>query len=305
MEHLLKASTGLPPEVIRAYNSRLAELFSLYLNLMPRAIDAEMIDTLCRDCRITRAEAYAQYLAALAEIDAAGKDRIFFNYWLRPAIRELDPTPFFEDPYFKSIRIPHDIRGKWELKTECLAPFEAFVCEDFKITHDRRMIPQIGFFPVEYPFPAMLENGREWMTLQPNEMVTTYPAIRAASGRVLTFGMGLGYFTYHAAEKPEVTSVTVVDISPDVLELFRTHILPQFPHKEKIDLVCEDAFTFADTKMKGNFDFVFADIWHDAGDGKDLYLRMKAYEQRHPDIRFAFWLEDTIRCYLDKTLWES
>jgi len=142
------------------------------------------------------------------------------------------------------------------------------------------------------------------MTLQPNEMVTTWPAIGKARGRVLTFGMGLGYFTYHAAEKPEVESVTVVDISGEVLDLFRTHILPQFPHKEKVKLIQKDAYAFAENDMAGNFDFVFADIWHDAGDGREPYLKMKQYERRFPDIEFDFWLEDTIKCYLNEDLWD-
>ena len=62
----------------------------------------------------------------------------------------------------------------------------------------------------------------------------SWPALKKAHGRVLTFGLGLGYFTYHAAENPEVESVTVVDISPDVIALFKEQILPQFPHKEKV-----------------------------------------------------------------------
>ncbi len=294
---------GLSTEEIRRNNNDLVQLFSLYLNLMPDAIDNNMVTELAASCNITRAEAYAQYLAAMAGLDAGGRDRHFFRYWLAPAIHELDPIAYTGDAYFQNIKIPHDVCGKWELKTERLRPLEAFVCNDFVITPDRRMIPQIGFFNEEYPFPAVLEIGREWMTLQPNEMVTTYPAIDAAHGRVLTFGLGLGYFAYHAAEKQNVESVTVVDLSPNVIELFKTHILPQFPNKDKIRLVCEDAFSFADTKMAGNFDFVFADIWHDAGDGKELYLKMKKYEKKHPDIDFTFWLEDTIKCYLDETLW--
>jgi hypothetical protein len=49
---------------------------------------------------------------------------------------------------------------------------------------------------------------------------------------------------------------------------------------------------------------VFADIWHDAGDGREPYLKMKEYETRFPDIEFDFWLEDTIKCYLDESLWD-
>ena len=304
MFDFLSEAPRLAPETVRQYNSRLAELFSYYLNFMPRALDAEVVESVAKDCDMPLAEAFAHCIAAMADIDPAGKDRLFFQYWLLPALHALDTAPYRSDPYFKNIRIPTDTRGKWQLKTESLLPFEAFVCNDFVITPDRRMIPQIGFFTEEYPFPAVLENGREWMTLQPNEMVTTYPAINAAHGRVLTFGLGLGYFAYHAAEKNEVESVTVVDISDDVIDLFKTHILPQFPHKEKVKVIKCDAFLFAEREMAGNYDFVFADIWHDAGDGRELYLKMKALAKQHPDMEFSFWLEDTIRCYLDETLWD-
>ncbi len=300
----MHAMPYLPPEDIRRFNSRLMELYSLYMNLIPTAMDPQEVKNLAKDCRIPLAEAFAHYLAALLGLDAGGRDRLFFQHWLLPSVHELEPDVYVNDAYFKHIRIPTDVRGKWALKTESLKPFEPFVCNDIVVTDDRRMIPQIGFFKKEYPFPAVLENGREWMTLQPNEMVTTWPAIKEAGGRVLTYGLGLGYFAYHAAEKPEVESVTVVDLSADVIDLFRTHILPQFPHKEKITLIQSDAFDFADTRMAGNFDFVFGDIWHDAGDGCELYLRMKAWEDKYPDIRFSFWLEDTLRCYLDKSLWD-
>ncbi len=295
---------GIDKQTIRKNNSRLAELYSLYLNLCPRAITKKEVDELAADCCISRAEAMANYLAASFGLDAAGKDRIFFRYWLLPSIEEQDSSLYTEDSYFKNIKIPTQVRGRWSLKTEHLAPCEPFVCRDFKVLPDGRMLPQIAFFAKDYPFPAVLENGREWMTLQPNEMVTTWPAIANAKGRVLTFGMGLGYFTYHAACKEEVESVTVVDISADVLELFRTHILPQFPHPEKVHLVQKDAFLFAEEDMRGNFDYVFADIWHDAGDGREPYLRMKGYETRFPEITFDFWLEDTIKCYLNEDLWD-
>ena len=295
---------GIPPETIRRYNSRLMDLYSLFMNLMPTAIDEKSVTELAKDCSIPLSEAFAHYFAALMGVDAGGSDRLFFQHWLLPSIREASAGSYTNDAYFQNIKIPTDIRGRWALKTEMLQPFEPFVCDDIVVTPDRRMIPQIAFFREEYPFPAVLENGREWMTLQPNEMVTTYPAIDAADGRVLTFGLGLGYFAYHASEKKNVESVTVVDISDDVIELFRKHILPQFPHKEKIRLIKSDAFAFAETQMAGNFDFVFADIWHDAGDGRDLYLRMKEFEKRYPDIKFSFWLEDTIRCYLDEDLWD-
>lgn len=294
---------GISPQTVRENNTRLLQLFSFFLNECPRALDEELVRSLAKDCGISLPLAMAHGIAALLEIDAAGKDRTFFEHWLVPSITVQTPDLYRADPYFREIKIPETTRGKWRLKHEYLAPFEPFVANDLQVLPDGRMLPRIAFFCERYDFPAVLENGREWMTLLPNETVTTAPAIKEASGRVLTFGMGLGYFAFHAARKKEVESVTVVDLSPDVLALFRELILPQIPEKEKIRLVCRDAFDFAEQEMAGNFDFVFADIWHDAADGCDLYLRMKAYEPRHPEIRFSYWLEDTLRCYLNDSLW--
>ncbi len=293
----------ISPETVRENNTRLMQLYAFYLNNCPRALDAETVEELARDCDIPLPLAMAHCIAALFEVDAAGEDRDFFEHWLVPSMEAQTPDAYRADPYFETVKIPETTRGKWKLKEEYLAPFEPFVCRDMQILPDGRMLPQLAFFTERYTFPAVLENGREWMTLLPNETVTTKPAIDAARGRVLTFGMGLGYFAFHAASKPEVTSVTVVDISEDVLALFRELVLPQIPNAHKIQLVCRDAFDFAEQDMAGNFDFVFADIWHDAGDGIEPYLRMKEWEARFPDIRFSYWLEDTLRCYIDPSHW--
>ena len=294
----------ISPKTVRENNTRLAQLFAFYMNNCPRMLDEATVTELARDCDLPLPRAMAHCIAALFELDVTREDRDFFEHWLAPAIELQSPDAYRADPYFTDVKIPEMTRGKWRLCSEYLAPFEPFVCRDMRVLPDGRMLPQIAFFTERYDFPAVLENAREWMTLLPNETVTTRPAIDKASGRVLTFGMGLGYFAYHAAMKEEVTSVTVVDLSEDVLSLFREIILPQIPNGHKIKLVCRDAFDFAETEMAGNFDFVFADIWHDAGDGIDPYLRMKAWEKRFPDIRFSFWLEDTLKCYLDTTLWD-
>ncbi len=152
--------------------------------------------------------------------------------------------------------------------------------------------------------PAVLENGREWMTLLPNETITTEPALRGAQGRVLTYGLGLGYFAVRAAMKPEVSSVTVVEKSPDAIALFRREIEPLFPEVAgKITVVEDDALDYAGRLSPGQYDVIFADIWHDAGDGRELYLRFKELEGRCPDADHFYWLEDTLRCYLDESLW--
>jgi spermidine synthase len=164
---------------------------------------------------------------------------------------------------------------------------------------DGRVIPQIGFFEEDYPYPAVLEGGREWMTLMPNETNTTKPALDAARGKVLTYGLGLGYFAYMASIKDEVTSVTVVERSEDAIALFKEHILPQFPDPQKVTVVHSDAFEFAEKQMEnGAYDMVFTDLWHDPSDGVELYLKMKEYENELPNAHFVYWIGNTLKLYM-------
>ena len=86
MPSVYQERCGLPEETIRRYNGDLVHLFSVYLNVMPTAVDPETVEELASSCRIPRAEAYAHLLAAMAGLDPTGKDRLFFRYWLVPAI---------------------------------------------------------------------------------------------------------------------------------------------------------------------------------------------------------------------------
>ena len=88
--------------------------------------------------------------------------------------------------------------------------------------------------------------------------------------------------------------VTVVERDPDVIALFQEELLPQFPNGEKITVVQDDAFTFAEKRLPDfGADFVFVDLWHDTADGAEMYLRMKKFERR-TGAPFAYWIEPSI-----------
>ena len=134
------------------------------------------------------------------------------------------------------------------------------------------------------------------MTVTPMEINTIRPAVERAHGKVLAYGLGLGYFAYMAAAKDDVDSVTVIELNKDIIELFVTHILPQFGDAaKKITIVNADAFDYAEKEMgEGRFDFVFTDLWHDVSDGEEMYYRMKAYESLSPQSEFMYWIEKSI-----------
>lgn len=298
---LNRGNIMLTEQKISLYNSILIDRLSVFLNLRPDFIKPEIINELVRECGVSREYAFSVVLAAALGLDTEGKaeDRELFESYFPHMIRYLDEAVYQSDPYYKNIKIPQAESGLWELKTACFKPYEAFVCNDLNKLGDGRIIPQIGFFDCEFPYPVVLEGGREWMLITPNEIETMKPAVGNAFGKVLTLGLGLGYFAYMVSEKGNVTSVTVVERDERVINMFKKHILPQFPHAEKIKIVCGDAFSYAETQMaEQKYDFVFTDLWHDPSDGVDMYLKMKSFEHLSPQSTFMYWIEKTLLCYL-------
>ena len=136
--------------------------------------------------------------------------------------------------------------------------------------------PPLGFFREKFEFPAVLENGNEWMTLTPVDLDTSDVAIEKAHGKVITFGLGLGYYAYMVSNKPTVESITVIEKSERLIGFFNKHILPQFPNKNKVRIINADAFEYAEREMpKENYDLAFVDTWRDASDGAPMYKKMK------------------------------
>lgn len=138
-------------------------------------------------------------------------DKELFNQYFSNMLHKLDANEYYDNPYYKNIKIPTIKINNSELKYEKYKPFEGFVCNDIIRTEEGRQIPQVGFFQTEFMFPAVLENERIWMTITPNEIETMKEAVDKAFGNVLTFGLGLGYYAYMVSEKVNVESITVVE----------------------------------------------------------------------------------------------
>ena len=275
-------------------NYKITQLYAIYLERCPELITEEMMKALCQDGELEPKQALVGLLAEAFGIDVDGgqEQRRLIRDYLTPSVRIMDPKKYTENPYYKNIRLPNVKRDNWEIRTESYPAYRAVIASDMLFFPGYREVPPLGFFPERFEFPAVLENGNEWMTLTPVDLDTCEEAIAAAHGRVVTFGLGLGYYAYMASEKKEVEEVTVVEISDKVISLFEEYILPQFPHREKIKIVKSDAFKYAEELMPAEgFDIAFVDTWRDASDGAPMYERMKRLERLSPSTRFMYWIE--------------
>ena len=281
-------------------NLTVLERMSGFLTRHPRLITQADVEEIAA-VGVSKEEAVLLLFESACGLDAQEKpeDRALSRDYFRPSLRRLNAADFADNPYLRLIRFPKARAGRWEMKELEYAPYELFVRDDLLICPDGREIPQLGYFEIEFAYPAVLEDGREWMTITPNEIATMQDAIDAARGHVVAMGLGLGYFALMASEKGSVSSVTVIEREEGVIALFERFILPQFPRREKVKIIRADAFEYAEkTLPKTDADFVFVDLWHDTLDGAPMYLKMKGMERLSPGKEFAYWIERSITSFL-------
>lgn len=284
-------------KAIRQMNNEVSWMICDYLNDNPRFITPELMKEVNPDGVLPEETAFmALFTGACGlDIDSGERDRYLEESYFRKSIKKLAPEHYRQNPFYKNIRIPEVSFGNWELKYQKYAPYEAFIRDDIILEPDFKEIPRIGFFSEEFIFPSVMENGHEWMSIKPSELETLEFSLRTIRGKVVTFGLGLGYYTYMASEKKEVESITVIERDPQVIALFEKYIFPQFTHKEKVKIIAADAFQYAAKKMPSEkYDYALVDIWHDTSDGLEPYLKMKKLEYLSPDTIFQYWVEESL-----------
>lgn len=270
-------------------NNLIMSKLSIYLNNYSDYITKEMIDNIKKEFGFNDLESFKIIITSLLEI--TDKELI---HEFDKIVFELDKNKYEDNLYYKNISFKNIKSNKWSFRYESYKPYEAFVFNDLRKINDK-LYPCIGYFKEEYKYPAVLENNREWMLITPNEIETMEKPINEATGNVLTYGLGLGYYAYMVSMKEDVKTVTIVEKDKEIIELFNKYILPQFRFKDKIRIINMDAFEYF--KKNIYYDFVFVDIWHDPSDGIDLYLKFKSLEKKN--IKYSYWIEDTIKCYIE------
>lgn len=296
-------------------NYKVTSLYARYIQNFPELITKKMVDTLTEDAEITKTDAVAALLSEIfgldidAPSDKADDKKIILDY-IYPSIRFPKASDYTENPYYKNIAPKETVKdGSWEIKWEYYPPYRAAIASDMILKDNFSEIPPIAFFEEGFSFPAVLEDGNEWMTITPVDVDTCENEIKKAHGKVVTFGLGLGYFAYMVSEKEDVDSITVVEKSENVIRLFKKHILPCFKKKEKLRIVNADAFEYAEKEMpRENFDYAFVDTWRDASDGLPMYEKMKKLEHLSKNTEFDYWIESFIisrrRAFRFEELWE-
>lgn len=149
------------------------------------------------------------------------KELLFGEYTLRHDIKTNDLTPEIMD--FYGLNLPED----YEYPSVSLYKFNERLC-----------VMDSGVL-VEHTNKFFLEN---------------------ATGKILTFGLGIGYVIFPLLDDDSVTSITIVENNVEIYNTISPFIKKYDTHN-KVNIVIGDAFTYHEKILNEHFDIIYFDIW--------------------------------------------
>lgn len=152
------------------------------------------------------------------------------------------------------INIPDGRKGKWEVQTFTLSESQASLHNLSESRGlNRRIEPGI-------PYKRLMRYDGEnistlVMTNTPAEVWDLVPFIEKAFGKVLIFGLGLGMVVQELLEKPEIESITVIEIDAELIDFVGAYYTNLSP---KVKVLQGDALTYHNNN---SYDAIWFDIW--------------------------------------------
>ena len=143
----------------------------------------------------------------------------------------------------EKVSLPEMSKGKWKVE---------------KFTVDRQDFHSLvrgRGVPVGHTFTRLMRGSTLVMSDTPAEMQDHYYPVRVAKGSCLLNGLGIGMVLKNILAKPEVTDVTVVEISQDLIDIMTPHYTDP-----RVSFVCADALEYKPPEGK-KYDMVWHDIW--------------------------------------------
>ena len=230
---------------------------------------------------------------------------------IRSMITNLTKEEIMNNAYLRDIKVPKVNIKNIEMGRKRVIPADTVMLYKEK-TRDLETFMSIdSYFICDRPLrlPGIAEskgkNQTCWMTVEPSEIESFKEFIDEAQGNVCICGCGLGYVAYMLSIKENVESITIVELNPDIITMFKEHILPQFKNKDKITIVESDAIEYLQNNDLSRFDYINIDIWRDTLDMLPRYLPCLVIESAYPDVHFSYWLEPTLKDLFRKCLLEQ
>lgn len=156
----------------------------------------------------------------------------------------------------KKVDVPEGVSGDWRVERFTVSDDEAkFHNVRCMLNHRREGNRQIR--PGNYT--KLMRGDVIVMSDTPAEMRDHWTAMRLAKGDILINGLGLGLYAENVLLKDDVSHVTIIEKSPDVIRLVADHLYGRYG-RERLEIIEDDALGFR-APVNKVYDFVWHDIW--------------------------------------------
>ena len=198
-----------------------------------------------------------------------------------------------DNPYYKNIKL-NNIKTNNIKYSNAKLPARACINMGFTKYADKlyKSYVDMGYFDRSINIPRLMEGDRVWMSPTIAEQRSIQPHIDKAKGKVLTFGLGIGYYVYMCLLKEEVEDITIVEINKDIIDLFNEYIKPQFPDTKNINIIHGDMYDYYNDKFMSNFNTIFVDTWYNNTDALEQYKKLQKIKVDR--TRISYWIEESI-----------
>ena len=126
------------------------------------------------------------------------------------------------------------------------------------------------------------------------ERLTNQNFIDTAKGDVIIFGLGLGLIIFPLLEDDEVTSITVIDKSVDIIDNIGP-IIKKYDVNDKLTIINGDVFTYYQQLNDAKFDVAYFDYWNivDSTIYNDMETLKELYKNNIKETgQIMYWCED-------------
>ncbi len=168
--------------------------------------------------------------------------------------------------------------GAWELKRFTVTPNGARMHNMTEMLNGRKR-----FIDAD-EYWGLYRDGKVIMSNTPAEIGDHIKFIRSATGKVLVGGLGLGMVLKCLLDNKDVTKVTVVEKSADVINL----VASAYTNDPRVEIVNADIFEYT---PREKYDCAWFDIWDDIS-GEE-YPEMKKLHRKFG--RYVGWSDSWLR----------
>jgi len=148
------------------------------------------------------------------------------------------------------VDVPEGESGDWKI--------EKFTVDDNDLSQQLSAI-KYGRSVPGGTYTRLTHHNDVVMSDTPDEIKDHLSILYNASGNILIAGLGLGMVVGHVASKEEVTHVTVIENSSDVIKLVAHQYKDKY--KDKIEIIEADIFKWKPDKT-AYYDYAWYDIWN-------------------------------------------